>query len=62
MKALLSIFHRRYRPHIDSIKFYFFLLRKRKSPIVGLIVIFLLVIMGIFAPILAPYEADEYTD
>ena len=52
----------RYRHQIDSLKFALFLLRRRKSPIVGLGVIFLLVTMGIFAPWIAPFQPDDYTD
>ena len=59
---LISGFKTRYRHQIDSLKFSFFLLKRRKSPIVGMAIILVLVLMGIFAPVLAPYQPDEYTD
>ena len=62
MKDVYSRFQNRYRHQIDSFKFAFFLLKRRKSPVVGLAVIFLLVMMGIFAPVIAPYLPDDYTD
>lgn len=62
MMALASGLSTRYRHSIDSLKFSFFLLKRRKSPIVGLVIISVLVLMGIFAPFLAPYQPDDYTD
>ena len=45
----------------DRIKFSFFLLRQRKSPLVGLVIILMLLLMAVFAPLLAQYDADDYT-
>lgn len=62
MEDFLPRFKDRYQHTIDNLKFSFFLLKRRKSPIVGMAIIASLVLMGIFAPYLAPFAPDDYTD
>jgi len=62
MGEFLSTFKSRHRHQIDSFKFSFFLLKKRKSPIVGMLIIGGLIMLGIFAPVIAPFAPDDYTD
>lgn len=52
----------RFRHNLDSFKFSFFLLKKRKTPMIGLVIIIMLVLMAVFAPAIAPFNADDYTE
>ncbi|HWU38504.1 MAG TPA: hypothetical protein VN203_12725, partial [Candidatus Acidoferrum sp.] len=53
---------KKYQPLKDRLRFSFFLLRRRKSPLVGLAIIIFLVAVAILAPVVAPYGADHYTE
>ena len=62
MESIAQEISKKYQPLQDRLKFSFFLLRRRKSPLVGLAIIVLLLATAILAPVLAPYEADHYTE
>jgi peptide/nickel transport system permease protein len=50
----------RYRALIDNLKFSCYILWKRKSPVLGLAIILIFLLIAILAPYLAPYGVDEY--
>lgn len=47
---------------LESVRHGFYVLRQRKTAMVGLSFILLLVLVAAFAPWLAPYQPDEFTD
>ena len=53
---------RRYQHFLGNLKFSFFLLKQRKSSLVGLGIVLALLLMAIAAPLLAPYQPDDYTE
>ena len=62
MESIAREISKKYQPLKDRLRFSFFLLRRRKSPLVGLAIIVLLLGAAVLAPVLAPYEADHYTE
>jgi ABC-type antimicrobial peptide transport system permease subunit len=54
--------YQRYQPMVDSVRFSLYLLWQRKSPMVGLVIVLALIGMVIFAPVLTPYQPDDYTE
>jgi peptide/nickel transport system permease protein len=50
----------RYQHFLGSLKFSFFLLKQRKTPLIGLVIVLALVLMALLAPLLAPYEPDDF--
>ena len=60
MFELTATFSHRYQHFLSSLKFSFFLLKQRKTPLVGLAIVLALMLMALFAPLLAPYEPDEF--
>lgn len=53
---------KRYQHLLGSLKFSFFLLKQRKTPLVGLAIVLALVLIAVLAPFLAAYETDEYME
>ena len=51
----------RYAPLLDSMRHTIHLLRRRRTSMIGLGFILFLVVVAILAPVLAPYEPDEFT-
>ena len=58
----LEIFAKRYQHMLDSLRFSFHLFKRRKSPLWGLAIIALLLLVALLAPLLAPFAPDYYTD
>lgn len=50
------------RSYFEGLRSGLALLAERKSAVFGLVIILALMVIAIFAPLLAPYRADEFTD